>query len=237
MLRIVFGGKTYHCQVQCERRSGRWMTDAAPIAASGSTSPRVFLDKNRNGVMDAEDCPVAGAGFVVNGATHMGRTGSDGVVWPGRLLPNQYADIALDAATLEDPQWHAAVAGVRIVPRAGSVAEFVGITREIDGTIRLLEHGAQQGAGDLELELVDAAQAVVAHTTSSADGYFVMAAGAPGGINCASRRRSWRLDLNATARAARVGDEGNLVSDQDVVLTRILSTHEGINTDFHKLAH
>ena len=206
-------------------RNARWMVDAAPMAATGNASARVFLDKNRNGVMDGDDAPIAGAGFIVNGASQLGRTGSDGVAWLGRLIPNQHADIALDAATLEDPQWQSAVKGMRIVPRAGSVGELefaVAAMGEIDGTAWVLEAGVKRPAGQLELELVDALGAVAARTTSGADGYYILAGVAPGAyaIRIAPAQLA-RLGLHAPpARKVLVDDEASFVSGQDLVLGR-----------------
>ena len=207
-----------------EPRSARWMTDAAPMAAAGSASLRVFLDQNRNGVMDGQDTPIPGAGFLINGATQLARTGADGVAWIARLAPNQHADIALDPATLEDPQWQPLVKGMRIVPRAGSAAELdfgVGITGEIEGTAWLMEKGVKRAAGEFELELVDAAQAVVAQTVSGGDGYFILSGVAPGAYRLRiAPAQLQRLGLRAPPlRNIKVDANANLVSGQDVVVT------------------
>lgn len=203
----------------------RWMTEAAPMAGSGNVSLRVFLDKNRNGVMDGADMPIPGVGFLVNGATVLARTGEDGVAWIGRLTPNQHADITLDPATLEDPQWHSALNGMRIVPRPGSVGELdfaVHMTGEIDGTTWLEENGARRAAGELELELIDGAQAVVARTVSSADGYFVIEAVAPGAYALRiTPAQLKRLGLRAPpVRLVHVDADANFVNGQDLVVTR-----------------
>lgn len=166
-----------------DRRGAGWMTDAAPMAASGAASLRVFVDHNRNGVMDHGDEPVPGAGFVVNGASQLARTGSEGVAWIGRLAPSQFADIGIDAATLEDPQWLASRKGVRIVPRAGTVAELdfpVVVTGEVDGTAYLLRNGVKRPAGDLEIELADGVGKVAGAAVTTSDGYFVVAGVTPG---------------------------------------------------------
>lgn len=203
-----------------EPRRARWMTDAVPMAASGNASLRVFLDKNRNGVMDTGDTPVAGAGFLVNGGSQLARTGDDGIAWLGRLPASQETDIGIDASTLEDPQWQALQKGVRIVPRAGKVSELefaVGVVGEIDGTTWQVVNGARRAAGELELQLVDGAQAVVASTTSSADGYYILSGVAPGRytlrINPAQLER---LGLRAPKPQDILMDaEGNFISGKD----------------------
>jgi hypothetical protein len=208
-----------------EPRSAAWISDAAPMAGSGSASLRVFLDDNRNGVMDADDVPLAGAGFLVNGAPQLARSGADGVAWIGRLVPHQYADITLDPATLEDPQWQPLVKGVRVVPRPGSVGQLdfaVVVNGEIDGTCWLLDGGARRPAGDLELELVDARQAVVGQARSGADGYFLLAGVAPGAYRLrVAPAQLQRLGLRAPPpRDIHMDDQANLASGQDIVLAR-----------------
>lgn len=219
------GGLQLFMALGRDPRSAHWMRDAAPMAGSGSASPRVFLDTNRNGVMDGADTPIAGAGFLVNGASQLARTGADGVAWLGRLVPSQHADIALDPATLEDPQWQPAAKGMRIVPRPGTVAELefaVALTGEIDGTAYLLEKGVQRPAADFEIELVDAAQAVVAHGRSGADGYFILSGIAPGSYQLRiAPAQLKRLGLQApAARALLVDQEANFINGQDFVVTR-----------------
>jgi hypothetical protein len=166
-----------------EPRSATWHRDAQPLAGTGAASVRVFLDKNLNGIADPSDEPISNAGFTVNGGTQLARTDAAGIAWLSRLPPDQQVDIALDPATLEDPQWMPRRAGVRVVPRPGKVAELefaVIVTGEIDGTTYLVANGARRGIGELELELVDRERKVVAHVTSASDGYFVLSNVAPG---------------------------------------------------------
>ncbi|CAH0135850.1 hypothetical protein SRABI118_00154 [Massilia sp. Bi118] len=166
-----------------EPRAARFLTDAQPMANTGGASVRVFLDKNQNGTMDAEDEGIRNAGFTVNGGNHLSRTDANGIAWLGRLPANQYVDIALDPNTLEDPQWQPQRKGVRIVPRPGKVAEIdfaVGMTGEIDGTTYLLGKDGKRPIGDLKLELVDRRRQVVASLTSAADGYYVITGIFPG---------------------------------------------------------
>ncbi|MES2319186.1 MAG: hypothetical protein V4631_17045 [Pseudomonadota bacterium] len=207
-----------------EPRRGRWLVDAAPMAGSGSASLRVFLDKNRNGIMDGGEPPIAGAGFVLNGGSTATRTGEDGIAWLARLPASQELDIALDPSTLEDPQWLALQKGMRIVPRAGkaSALDFaVGITGEIDGTTYLLANGVKRPAGDLELQLVDGAMAVVASTTSSADGYYILAGVAPGAYTLRiAPAQLARLGLNTPPpRAILIDADGNFLNGKDFTVT------------------
>jgi hypothetical protein len=167
-----------------EPRSSTWHADAQPLAPTGAASIRVFVDKNLDGTMDAADEPVRNAGFTVNGGSQLARTDAAGIAYLSRLPVDQHVDIALDSATLEDPQWMPRQPGVRVVPRPGKVTriEFpVIVTGEIDGTTWLaMPNGARRPAADLRLELVDSKGAVAATTGSGADGYFVLSNVAPG---------------------------------------------------------
>lgn len=208
-----------------EPRRAQWLTDAVPMAAGGNASLRVFLDRNRNGIMDAGEPPIAGAGFLVNGGNQLARTGADGIAWLGRLTASEETDIGIDAATLEDPQWQALEKGLRVVPRAGKVSELdfaVGVVGEIDGTTWQLAGGARHPAGNLELQLLDGAQAVVASTTSGADGYYILSGVAPGRYQLRiAPAQLERLGLRAAAAHSVLMDaEGNFISGKDFTVTK-----------------
>lgn len=212
-------------------RRPRWISDAAPIAPAGAASLRVFLDKNRNGRMDAGEPPVAGAGFAVNGALHMARTDADGIAFLGRMAPDQHADIGLDPGTLEDPRWMASRPGVRLVPRPGKVGmvDFaVVVAGEIDGTAYIAtgsgtgsgNKSAKKPAGDLEIELLGPDGAVAGRTTSTSDGYYVMAGVLPGAYRLrVSPGQLERLKLRAAqAHEVVMSEEGDVVSGKDFVV-------------------
>jgi hypothetical protein len=166
-----------------EPRGARVLAEAQPMANMGSASIRVFLDRNLNGVMDGADEPIKGAGFTINGANHLARTDAAGLAYLARLPAHQNIDLALEPNTLEDPQWQPQARGVRIVPRPGKVSEVdfaVSVTGEIDGTTWLLSKGVKRPAGDLRLELLDAARKVVASMHSASDGYYVITGVFPG---------------------------------------------------------
>ena len=205
-------------------RSKRWLADAAPMAGSGAASARVFVDRNRNGVMDGDDAPVAGAGFVVNGGALPIRTDAQGLAWLGRLSPNQHADIGIDGATLEDPQWLARKPGLRIVPRAGKVSELdfaVEVTGEIDGTAFQMSHGARRPAGGLDVELVDADNKVAAATGTTADGYYVLAGVAPGAyrLRLAPAQLAKLKLACAVLHQVVMNEDGTFINGKDFVVT------------------
>ena len=166
-----------------EPRLSQWHSDAQAMASSGAASIRVFLDTNRNGVLDEGEQAIQGAGFTINGGMHMARTDANGIAYLKRLPVNQHVDVGFDNATLEDPQWTPQRQGMRLVPRPGKVSELefpVSLSGEIDGTAYLLDKGGKRGMGELQLELVDDRGAVVGRGRSSSDGYYIIAAVTPG---------------------------------------------------------
>jgi len=204
-----------------EPRGRRLLREAQPMANMGAGSVRVFLDKNLNGVKDAGEEGIAGAGFTVNSAHHGVRTDAAGLAWLPRLPASRHTDIGLDPDTLEDPQWQAQVKGVRIVPRPGKVNQIdfaVSITGEVDGTTYLLRKGARRPVGDLQLELVDAAHRVVATITSAADGYYVMTGIFPGKyVLRVSPEQLQRLGLmDPGVQAITIGADGTVLNGRDL---------------------
>src|SRR6185369_3832125 len=168
----------------CEPLTGAWVADWQPMAGSGAVSARAFLDANQNGMFDPDEKPIEGAGFTINeGSRHPVRSNADGLAYLTRLTPRQYADIALDTSTLEDPQWLPTAKGVRILPRPGKVQTIdfpVAMTGEVDGTVYLKEGGKTRGIGNALVELVDDRGGVAASGLSSSDGYYVIQAVRPG---------------------------------------------------------
>ena len=167
-----------------EPRNGQWITDWRPMANAGSASARVFLDENMNNQFDPGEKPIENASFTINeGSRHPTQTGKNGLAYLGRLTPRNYADIAIDSGTLEDPQWMPTKKGVRILPRPGKVQiiDFpVVMTGEIDGTVFLVNEGKTSGIGNALIELVAPDGKVVATARSASDGYYVVPAIPPG---------------------------------------------------------
>jgi len=168
---------------------------------------------------------VSNAGFVLNGGgRHPALTNDEGTALLSRLSPGRYTDIALDPNTLEDPQWKPLTPGTRVLPRPGRVelVEFpVVATSEVEGTVYLAEQGGKRrGIGDAQLELVDDKGQVVATTTSSADGYYLLHQVTPGHLRVRiAPEQAQKLKLDGSLELAiDVPPDGNFISGQDLVL-------------------
>lgn len=200
---------------------GGWNFDALPMASSGAIAARAFLDTDMDGVMDAGEQPIQGAAFTVNGAKYPALTDARGLASLERVPALHYADIALVASSLQDPQWQSQRRGVRVLPRAGAGAELqfpVIVTSEIDGTAHLVNDGRRQVMPNLLLELVAPAGDVIASAITESDGYFVLS-GVPVGEYQVrvSPAQLQRMGLHGgTARRVSIKPDGWLVSGIDL---------------------
>lgn len=205
-------------------RSETWKFDPLPMAATGAVSARVFVDRNMNGAHDSGEELIPNAGFVINsGGRSPVRTDDAGVALIRRLAVNQYTDLALDARTLEDPLWKSIKPGVRLLPRPGGVQtlEFpVVSTSEIDGTVSLLEKGKRRGVGDARVELLDESGNLVASTTSTSDGFYLLTQLLPGQFTLRmSPQQLAKAQLRAGhERPMTIRAEGDFISGQDFEL-------------------
>jgi hypothetical protein len=201
-----------------------WLLDARPKASTGAVSVRAFLDSNDNGSMDPGEDPLAGVGFTVNGGRHQARTDAAGITYIDHSPIRQRVNIAVDVGTLEDPQWAPAVPGRSLVPRPGRVAEMnfpIRMTTEIDGTAFLYENGEKRGMGGLELELLDEEKNVVARTTSSWDGFYIITGVVAGDYWLqVSPVQLRRLGLNSTGiKPVTVDGTGEFINGIDLLVT------------------
>lgn len=200
-----------------------WLLDARPMANTGATSVRMFLDDNNNGLLDAGEDPLQGVGVTVNGGRHPARTDAAGITHIDHLPVKQHVNIGVDTGTLEDPQWAPALPGRSLVPRPGRVAQMdfpVRLTTEIDGTVYLYEDEVTRGMGGLELELLNERYEVVAGTTSSWDGFYIISGVVAGDYWLrVSPQQLQRLGLTDTGtRMLTVGGDGDFISGMDLLV-------------------
>lgn len=207
-------------------RSGHWFADALPLANSGAIAARAYVDKNLNGIHDAGEEFIANAAFTLDGGGRQPqRTGEDGTVLLSRLAPHRYADVSLDASTLEDPQWMPRSKGVRVLPRPGrsQILDFpVVATSDIDGTVFAVSEQGQPPIGNAEVELVDAVGEVVMQTRSSGDGFYLFHQVLPGryAVRISPAQAAELFLDTGPPRAVDVSLDSNFISGQDLQLSR-----------------
>jgi hypothetical protein len=208
-----------------EPRSTEWSFDAQPKAAAGAASIHVFSDDNGNGVMDTGEAPIGNVGITVNGSRHRARTNAAGIAYVDRLPVDEYADIAIDMRTLEDPMWYPQPQGMHLLLRPGNVVLLdlpVVMTSEIDGTVYLAGKSGRRGIGGGLLELVDSEGKVVATATSAQDGYYIVPAVIPGSYMLRiSPQQLKRLQLtDADKHPIIVSYDGNFINGVDFILKK-----------------
>ncbi|MBN2357986.1 MAG: carboxypeptidase regulatory-like domain-containing protein, partial [Deltaproteobacteria bacterium] len=150
---------------------------ARPFARYGAVSAQAFLDSDNDGVFDADERPIEGAGFSGPRLPREARTDAGGSSFITGLEPYRATEIGLDEATLEDPFWTSARPPLQVVTRPGSATTLlfpVIETGEVDGTVLVgaTEGGALRPGGGLRVYLRDAAGRVVAETETAYDGYY-----------------------------------------------------------------
>ena len=176
-------------------RDKHWFFESLPLASYGSASVRVFVDKNLNGIMDKDDEPVRGAGFFLNGSNISSKTDDNGLLLLTTLPVQVPINLAINPATLEDPQWQPKTPGTHFVPRPGHMLEInlpVVMTSDLEGMVYFTEQGKKRGIGDVKLELLNEQQTVVAQIKSVSDGYFLFSGVTPG--KCLVRVSPEQLD-------------------------------------------
>lgn len=209
-----------------EPRNAQWQADWQPMARAGAASARVFLDENMNNQFDPGEKPIENASFTINdGGRHAVQTDKNGIAYLSRLTPKQYADIAIDTGSLEDPQWVPEKKGVRMLPRSGKVQMIdfpVVMTGEVDGTVYMIEEGKTRGIGNAAIELVSSAGEVVATTRSASDGYYIVPAVHPGKYQLRiSPEQLKKLGLTGSAeRDIEMQADGNFIYGIDFELSR-----------------
>ncbi len=207
-----------------EPHTGRWHVDALPMAGSGTVAALVFVDRNLNGVHDADEETVPNAGFIINrGGRSATRTNNAGQALIGQLAVRQHVDLTLDTATLEDPLWQSVHPGWRVLPRPGRIQPLafpVVSTSEIDGTVTLLKNGLARGIGDARVELVNGSGEVVRSTQSTSDGFYLMTQVLPGRFTLRiSPAQLNQLELaDVATKNMTVPADGDFIHGQDFEL-------------------
>jgi hypothetical protein len=152
---------------------------ARPFARYGAVSARAFLDSDNDGVFDADEQPIEGAGFSGPRLPREARTDANGSSFITGIEPYRATEIGLNEATLEDPFWASARPPLRVVTRPGSATTLlfpVIETGEVDGTVTVAAaaSGTLRPGGGLRVYLRDAAGRIVAETETAFDGYYFL---------------------------------------------------------------
>lgn len=138
---------------------------------------RVFMDENQNGVCDRGEPLVEGVPVRVQGLAQISTTNSKGIATVRNVMSGQPLMVAIEEASLPEPDLCAANSGTSIALRPGSRRRVdLGLVRtfEIEGALRGLDH--PQGR---MVQLLNG-EKLVGESCLSDDGTFVFSCVRPG---------------------------------------------------------
>jgi hypothetical protein len=143
------------------------------LASGGSVRAKVYRDLNDNGVADPGEPFEKGALVTAGHAVAEKPTDKRGLVTIAGLQTFTPITVGIDGTSLSDPMLAPKKALQVVVPRPGVPAEVeIGLVGAGDVEGALVKSGGL-GFEGLDLELVDAAGAVVATARTDYDGYFL----------------------------------------------------------------
>jgi hypothetical protein len=214
---------TFNASLARDPHTGRWRVQSRSLSGAGVLSALTFLDANGNGVRDAGERAVEGAGYMTSSGGSTARSNVDGVALLTSLQPYQNVDVGLDTSTLEDPLAQPLKPGVRIVTRPGRVTplEFPIVIRgEVTGTAYRRRASGSEPASGVEVEVVDGAGNAVAKTRSSYDGFFDIPGLPPGTyLLRVAPSQTERLGLvGPEPRAITIVPSGSILDGLDLVI-------------------
>jgi len=159
-----------------EPRSGLPVFHGESFARSGAISPRVFIDRNGDGVFGPGDVPLENVRFRSDGQPFRGNATDDsGTTLITNLEPYRQTPVSIDLESLEDPFWKPSEQKIAVLPRPGSVVNVdfpVYETGEVSGSVEIAREGHKAPLPGIRMEVIDAKGKIVAQTLSGYDGSF-----------------------------------------------------------------
>ncbi|MDC0949131.1 hypothetical protein OAS86_07305, partial [Gammaproteobacteria bacterium] len=117
---------------------GGYRTARHGLTRSGAIAPRIFDDKNDNGVFDSDDETVSGARFIVDNALRSQESNASGIVLVDGLTSARGINAEMQLASLPDPFMRPREAGRSMTLRPGQVLSYdhaLTMSAEVDGSL------------------------------------------------------------------------------------------------------
>ena len=162
--------------------SGHWVMSGRPLAGQGAAMVQAFIDRNHDGAYGTGDQPLADVGFGRHVLWQDIRTAEDGQAFLPGITANQFVNVMVDYATVEDPYLVPAYEGMTTVVHPGGVSDlafpfhYVG---EIEGVVAR-DHALTRPLRSIGLELLDLEGNRVATAVSEFDGFYLFQDVLPG---------------------------------------------------------
>lgn len=160
---------------------GSYLMQSDPLRTAGPISSFVFLDKDYDGVYDANDEPVPDTRITIGRRVIREETDENGYIAEiNRTSVGRPVKVTVSQKSIDDPYLVPAVDGYSVHPRPGAIhaLSFPLIdTGAIDGTLRLSNGEAVSGE---DVELVDSSSNIIQKSRTALDGYFTFERIPPG---------------------------------------------------------
>ena len=196
-----------------------WRFAPPGLARGGSLLAVAFRDLNGDGRKEANEPALQDVGF--RGGSGEVKTDARGMALISGLGDGRPTQVSMMTDTLPDPYLSPVKPGVEVVPRPGRthVAMFpVATVSELEGKAYFARAGGKRAVSNVQLQLIDEKNDVIASAKTEYDGYFLMERVPPG-------RYRLRIDPDQATRLGirlaqpvpvKAGADGGLIGDMVV---------------------
>lgn len=210
---------------------GSWRFEPPGLARGGSLVAVAFRDLDGDGLQGSGEPLLQDIAF--RGGAGVVRTNSDGMALITGLGDGRPAQVAMSTDSLPDPFMYPTRTGVEIVPRPGRTHRSlfpVVAASEVEGRAYFQSGDAERAVSNVQLQLVDSKDAIVASTKTEYDGYFFMERVTPGIY-------SLRIDPDQAAKLGialaeavpvKATADGGLIGDLRVRIIRTSAASESL---------
>jgi hypothetical protein len=202
---------------------GTWRFQPPGLARGGSLVAIAFRDLNGDGRQEAGEPPLEGVGF--RGGAGEVQTNGSGMALLTGLGDGRPAQVSMLTETLPDPYMFPSRPGVEVVPRPGRTHRTmfpVVAVSEVEGHAYFRGGETERAVSNVQLQLVDMNNDVIASVRTEYDGYFFIERVPPG--------EYWiRIDPDQAAKLkirlvdevrVRAGADGGLIGKLVVNIVR-----------------
>ena len=200
--------------------------------SSGQLAVETFVDKNKNGIFDTQDQPIADASFTGNYLWKEHHTNSNGQV----LLPSSTGGqiLSLDLMSLSNPYYQPANNRIKASSHRGGVTNIkipVNIVNEVEGTLYYTTNNKTKPASGVSVLLLDDEGNIQYETISEYDGYYFFPKVKAGEYSIKLEQNQFAVDNLITKNLPEkivAPEYGDTVILRDIVLqdkTQLLTQH------------
>lgn len=152
-----------------------WAITSLSQAQTGSVAAFIYEDRDSNGRFNEGDVPLPNINLRFNGHVTQNASSSRGMLMVQGLTPYSSTRLAIDEASLPDPDMIAAEPLVLVQARPGITEKIefpIVLSGSIEGTVLMSRETGLGGVGGIAVRLMDSGGAVIATQTSDYDGFF-----------------------------------------------------------------